>query len=142
MEIEKIKRFIEICRPYNTLSGVLLFSLGVNFETRRPFNADILVGILIIILGFTFATIQNDIEDKDIDECNSPAKALPSGAITSGEATAFIKVIGLMLACLSLYHAPRHVVPVLAAFMLTWAYNKSPFLFSRRPIGSTSHLHQ
>lgn len=133
---DKIKRLVELCRPYNTLSGVLLFTIGFYLERGHVLNSDYYLGALVIILGFTFATVQNDIEDRQIDVVNSPEKPLVSGDITIEEARTLMYVTALLLLCLSLYHVPLHVLPVLSLFFFIWVYNKPPFQLSHHPLGS------
>ena len=130
----KIRDFVEIIRPYNMLSRVLIFSIGFFWiNNNNGIWGDYFIGILVLILGFAFATIQNDIEDLPIDRINSPDKALASGRLHLQEAINFNYIILISLLALSLYHFPHHIVPVLIMLSVSWLYNKPPFILSRKP---------
>lgn len=118
------------------LSGVLIFNIGFFLVGGiHSIGIDYIIGILVILLGFAYATIQNDIEDLAIDKVNSPSKALASGKLSIEEASAFNNIILVGLLALSLYHFPHHLIFVLMLGLI-WLYNKPPFFLSRRPIAS------
>jgi len=133
--INKVQSFVEAIRPYNMMSGVLLFNIGFFLATYK-INMDYFVGIAVIILAFAYATLQNDIEDVAIDRINAPNSVIASGKLNFEEVLNFNTVLLVGLLVLSLYDFPRHVIPVLLTIIIVWSYNKPPLLLSRKPIGS------
>lgn len=121
--------------------GILLFNIGFFFiNNQHKFSADYFIGTLIIILGFIFATIQNDIEDLEIDKINSPDKAIASGRLNVKEISDLSIAILAILLGLSLYHFPNHLFFVIPMLGMIWFYNKRPLVLSRRPISSIMTL--
>lgn len=93
-----------------------------------------------LLLLHSVATVQNDIEDFEVDKINDPSKPLQSGRITLKEAR--ILQYGLVIASLifSLLNLPIHIFFVLLMLLLAWVYNKPPFSLSRKPISSLAIL--
>jgi len=133
--INKVQSFVEAIRPYNMMSGVLLFNIGFFLATYK-INMDYFVGIAVIILAFAYATLQNDIEDVAIDRINAPNSIIASEKLNFEEVSNFNTVLLIGLLILSLYDFPRHLIPVLLIIIIIWSYNKPPLLLSRKPISS------
>jgi len=133
--INKVQSFVEAIRPYNMMSGVLLFNIGFFLATYK-INMNYFVGMSVIILAFAYATLQNDVEDVAIDRINAPNSVIASGKLNFEEVLNFNTVLLAGLLVLSLYDFPRHVIPVLLTIIIVWSYNKPPLLLSRKPIGS------
>lgn len=137
MAINRLRDLVDIIRPYNTISGVLVFNIGYFiFSPVHTFSANYFIAAVIIILSFSWATIQNDIADLKIDKINTPDKALADGRLSLSEVLNFSSLIFIWLLILSLYNFPYHLFFVISLLGLSWLYNKPPFLFSRRPLAS------
>jgi 4-hydroxybenzoate polyprenyltransferase len=137
MVTKRIASLVGLSRPYNTISGALLFLIGFFLTPgRHILTIDCFVALMVICLGFTYATIQNDLIDVEIDAINSPEKSLVNGAIKAKEASLLAQLLLVLMLALSLYHAPRHILQVMSMLVLIWSYNMPPLLFSRKPIAS------
>lgn len=130
-----IQSFVEIVRPESVPSRVLLFSVGF-FLVNYQINTDYFIGLMVIILALAYAAVQNDIEDIAIDRINTPTKALAGNKISLREATIFSDLLLICLLVFSLYNFPHHLFFGLIILFFIWAYNKSPLLFSHRPVAS------
>jgi 4-hydroxybenzoate polyprenyltransferase len=136
MAIKKINYFIETIRPYNMVSGVLLFTIGFFFKGGHVITWNYFIGIITIMFLFAFATIQNDIEDINIDKINAPNKAISSGKLDLKEASIVNTIILVIILLLGLYNFPHNLFFIISALSLTWLYNKPPFYLSRKPFSS------
>lgn len=130
-----IQSFVEIVRPESVPSRVLLFSIGF-FLFNHRINADYFIGLIVIILALAYAAVQNDMEDIAIDRINSPTKALVAKKISVRQAKIVSDLLLIGLLAFSLYNFPHHLFFGLIMLFFIWAYNKSPLLFSHRPVAS------
>lgn len=121
------------------VSGALLVTIGFVLGGAQA-SMDYLVALLVILLAFAYATVQNDLEDRAIDRVNMPQRPIASGALTLSQASVAEAILLGGLLMLSLYNYPRHLVPVLGILGLIWAYNKPPLQLSRTPFGSLAVL--
>lgn len=134
--LSKIHSFVELTRPYNATATLLTFSIG--YFLFYPFKLDLnfIIGVIVLLLWHSAATIQNDIQDFEIDKINDPSKPLQSGRITLKEAKKL--QYGLIIGALifALLNFPIPIIFVLLMLFLAWAYNNPPLLLSRKPISS------
>lgn len=130
------KAYVELLRPYNIPILLFSFSMGYFFLGNLRFHTDFFWGILIIILAHSFATVQNDIQDFEIDSINSPKSPLQQKIISLSEAKRLQIFLGLFLILVGLVKPIPHILFGSFALIISWVYNNTPFQLSRKPIWS------
>lgn len=138
--INKIQSFVELTRPYNATAVLLTFSIGYFFFYPFQITFSFIMGAVVLLLLHSAATVQNDIEDFEIDKLNDPLKPLQSKRITLEEARKLQYGLIFCTIIVALFSLPVHLMFVLLMLSLAWAYNKPPFLLSRKPISSLAIL--
>ncbi len=128
------KLLVDLTRPYNSLTPFLAFNIGYFFLGPGTTGWNYFIGVICVLLVHSFATVQNDIEDLEIDKVNAPNKGLSSGKITLEDANRFKNGLLVPALILGLTNFPAHLFFVLAMIFLSWAYNMKPLVFSRKPI--------
>lgn len=132
----KIRSFVELTRPYNATTLLLAFSIGYFFLSNNRIGNHFLLGNILILLVHSVATIQNDIADFEIDKINVPLKPLQNNRITLNEARKLQYILAACAISLSLILLPIHFIFVVSMLLVSWVYNKQPFLLSRQPVSS------
>lgn len=130
--INKYKDYIDLIRPYNATTIVLAFCIGYFFKNNSIDTATLILGIAVIILTHSIATIQNDINDIEIDKVNSPEKALASGKISINKAKKFSNILLLFVLAISFWGNIIHIIFISIILLISWLYNSSPFFISRK----------
>jgi len=140
LSINKIQSFVELTRPYNASAVFLTFSIGYFFYYPFRVENNFIVGAIVLLLLHSVVTVQNDIEDFEIDKINDRSKPLQSGRITLKEARKLQCGLIIVSLIFSLLNIPIHIIFVLLMLLLAWVYNKPPLLLSRKPISSLTIL--
>lgn len=131
--------FINLGRPQNALIPVVSFFIGYLFiyQSAESVRTLLFIGVSIFLLSM-FATVQNDIEDYDIDKSNGRASGLHgSTPIKYWHALIYMYVL-LLIACVLLLLINTASVWAVSFFtvLLVFAYNKAPLYLSRKPLSS------
>src|SRR6266550_1794781 len=136
--LEKVNAYINLTRPYNATPTLLAFSVGYIFANSQPITFDFFVGLAILLLVHSMVTVQNDVEDLEIDRSNHAHTALLNQSVSVKNAKAFALGMGGTVICLAIISSSRviHVVFATALIILSWLYNYKPFRLSQRPIAS------
>jgi len=132
MVIKKYKHFVELVRPYNAMTIVVAFCIGYFFTNVHVSFYNFILGILSILLAHSIATIQNDINDYEIDKINSPDKPLTGGKISIKEAKTFSWILLSILGFIAVVGFPKHFFFIFIILLICWLYNNPPFLLSRK----------
>lgn len=130
------KAYVELLRPYNIPILLSSFLIGYFFLDNLNLHIDLFLGMLIIILANSFATVQNDIQDFEIDSINSPKSPLQQKIISLSEAKRLQILLGLFLILVGLVKPVPHILFGILALIISWLYNKPPFQLSRKPVWS------
>ena len=127
----------ELTRPGNALGPLLGLSIG-RFASGYGGWHGYVISLVILLLIHSAATVQNDIEDIDIDKTNKRHTALTDGTVTIQQAQTYFWVMSYGALLLCLLSPARRVTLLFVAmfFIISWLYNKAPFYLSRRPISS------
>jgi len=136
LSINKIQSFVELTRPYNATAVLLTFFIGYFFFYPFQITFSFIVGAVVLLLLHSVATVQNDIEDFEIDKLNDSLKPLQSRRITLEEAKKLQYGLIICATIIALFSSPIHLIFVLLMLSLAWAYNKPPLLLSRKPVSS------
>ncbi len=136
----KIRPYIELLRFYNLVVPLCSFFMGLLLLGHQHFSIDIILGVLIIILAHSFAIIQNDIADFQIDVINSPTSPLQRKLITITDAKKLQAILGILVLLAGLIRPLPHLFFGITALSVSWFYNKRPFQLSRKPIWSILSL--
>lgn len=131
----KVQRNVDLLRIYNASAAVLAFAIGFVYS-RNPFGYTFFLGAIFIVLAHCVVTIDNDIEDIEIDQVNDSEKILPQKLISLNEAKLFKNfLLASILVLLFLFPSTYNFLFVASCLALGWIYNKPPFQISRnRPI--------
>lgn len=141
--LENINAFVKSLRPENTLNLVLLFSIGYFFKigtsTTSYISLDYYLGILILICTYSYAVLDNNIRDVDIDKVNNLKNRITVDAKTVTGIThrLIAKIFVLAPLCLSLFSFHQHFIFALLFIILSYLYNA--YLF-KRPVLSVLSL--
>ncbi len=136
MIADKVKGYADLARPQNAAAGVLGFSIGYFFNNHPAAISSFLAGTGIILLLHSAVTIQNDIQDIEIDKTNNRKTIFINGTVNKFS----LENIVLLLISLTLLiglASPNHRLSFLFIGLLilfSWMYNMPPFYFSRRPL--------
>ncbi|MBI9051082.1 MAG: UbiA family prenyltransferase [Anaerolineaceae bacterium] len=130
MLIKKIKGLISLLRPELTLAaGICVLTGQVLANKGFPSLGTAILGFL---CGFTLsaaALILNDVFDYEVDKINAPQRALPSGAVSPGEAIAFTGFVSLIgLSCAFFLGIPVLIVSVIfwiIGVLYNWRFKES-----------------
>ncbi len=121
----KVKPFITIMRPANSLFGSLTAIIGVlttnyfiiaNFGLVRWAIPDLIVVLVLTALTYIFmaaaGNVVNDIYDLDVDQVNRPERPLPSGEITVRQAKAWTVILVLFSLFFSFLTVPYSFIGI------------------------------
>jgi chlorophyll/bacteriochlorophyll a synthase len=133
------KDLVALARPFTLLApalGMVAYGLAAaGHGGRVPPRADDLahigLGAVVAALLNVASNAVNQIYDLDVDRINKPARPLPSGVLTLGEAWT-VALLGYA-ASLAVATAVHWVLGVIVAFtaLLTYAYSAPPFRTKR-----------
>lgn len=133
---KQIEVIINMMRPYNATPIFLAVLIG--FATGESgLTWQLIVGLAVVAMLHSYATLTNDILDMDIDVLNKRESALIRGSISKRQVRSinFWLLIASLVGIASLRNYMVTAV-VLVATALSWAYNYKPLRLSFRPLGS------
>jgi 4-hydroxybenzoate polyprenyltransferase len=129
---------LRLTRPQNAISPMLVCVIGSMLGLHAVDHRLLIYCVITIFLMLAFATVQNDIEDFEIDRTNHRKSALTADKLSIQSARLFellLLLLALILAGTS--PNPKYFLSfVVIFFFLATAYNKRPFYFSRKPVMS------
>lgn len=132
---ESITGFVKLTRPQNVTGSLVTFVIGFLWMNGHV-STDFYIGLVILALMHAFATVQNDIEDIEIDRSNKRTSILISNEISTMQAWNFTLLLlgaGFLLAVFS--ENPRlNIFMIVVSLALSWLYNSAPVRASRRPV--------
>lgn len=136
--IKRILGYVRLTRPQNALAAALTYSVGYFFNSTSSLSISFITGLIIILLLHSMATVDNDIQDLEIDLANKRRSALQNKSISVQNAKLFVQTLGLTALLIALLFPPRliNTIVVFVFLFFTWLYNMPPYLASRRPISS------
>ncbi|MDG7020419.1 MAG: UbiA family prenyltransferase [Nitrososphaerota archaeon] len=120
-----IKASFSMMRPVNC--AMIGFAVMIGYFVSKPPSASPLPIALGFVTGFAicaFSMVANDYYDVEVDRVNQPARPLPSGAVSKGEAVALAAttlVVGLAAASATLDPYALLIAALYAA--LAWLYD-------------------
>ena len=136
----KIFSIVNLLRPYNVVSPILAFMIGYFFIATSDITQDFNLGLLVIIITHSLATVQNDLADLRFDRINPVNRPLAEGKISIAET----KNIFYLCLCVSLIIGglgwPTHMIAVLIMLFIAWAYNLKSKRLSHKPILSIATM--
>lgn len=137
---QKIIDLIYLTRPHNALMAAFSCLVGFGFAGQQNLSY-IDIACSVIILLSCYATIQNDIEDYDVDKLNKRNTPLINGTLD----LAWVKMMNssILIAAILIALSTRSTYLIIFsvfAVLLSIAYNKKPLMLSRRPISSIAIL--
>lgn len=140
MNKQKIFDIVELTRPQNMTRWILSFFIGYFFIRGSIIWSEVLIGIVVVATVHVFITVQNDIEDLEIDKVNAPNRPISSGRVSVQEAKYVLLVCIIIAITCSLVKFPTHFWFILLMLTISWLYNNKPFQLSRLPLLSIFSL--
>lgn len=129
----------KIGRPQNALIPIVSFAIAITYYGSYNSNlGDILSVVGIVLFISMYATIQNDIEDYDIDKSNGRSNGLHGSSAISRRSASMYMYLLLIFSFVAMFIINDIYVWIitLLTILFVFAYNKSPFYLSRKPIAS------
>ena len=133
------RAYVNITRPQNASGSVITYFIGF-FLATNSISIDFFIGLLILLALHSLATIQNDVEDFEIDQANKRSSILQSRSISLADARFFIFALvfaALIFAFIS-PHKKLNLIAIAGLMAIAWVYNLQPFRASKRPVMSIS----
>lgn len=138
--MQKIKAYLNLCRPMTSLAGSLAVVLGGYVAGTGEWR-NIFLAALATLLSTGSSNAWNDCLDIEIDRVNKPQRALPSGRITVREAWIFSLCLSGIAVLLGALISPLAFVVILGCNALLYLYSwklKSTVLFGNATIATIS----
>lgn len=132
-----IQSYVQLTRPQNVSGSVLTYCIGYALVAGSV-SYDFFVGLVILLALHSLATIQNDIEDFEIDKVNKRETALLSGSLSVANAKFFVRALTFTVLVLALLspHRRLHLIAIAGLLLVAWVYNLNPIRASKKPIMS------
>jgi len=132
-----IQSYVELTRPKNVSGSVITYFIGY-FLAASNIHLDFLIGLFILLLLHSFATVQNDVEDFEIDKANQRISALQNHSLSFDQAKSLIQILAIFALGFALLspHKKLHVTAVAGLLAISWFYNLNPVRASKKPIMS------
>lgn len=130
-----VESYVRLTRPQNASGSVLTFCIGF-FLLTSTLSFDFFIGLLILLALHSLATVQNDIEDFDIDRANRRDSVLQDKSLMISRAKYFVQALGLISVGVAILspHRRLHFAVIAGALVIAWSYNLGPIRGSKRPI--------
>jgi 4-hydroxybenzoate polyprenyltransferase len=135
MPLDDIKGLVKLTRPENAFGSVVTYFVGYFFAATSV-RSSLFVGLLILLLLHSFATVQNDVEDFEIDKSNKRTGLIQEKSLSLHQAQLFCKLLVLGALTLALFSTQRRLnLAVIAGLLLiAGIYNLNPVRASKRPV--------
>lgn len=139
--VSTIQAYVKLTRPQNASGSVLTYCIGY-FLVARKLSYDFFIGLLVLLALHSLATVQNDIEDFDIDRANNRRSILQKGSLTIHGAKFFVQALAFISLVFALFspHRRLHLVAVVGLLVIAWLYNVNPVRASKKPLLSITTM--
>jgi 4-hydroxybenzoate polyprenyltransferase len=133
--VSTIKSYVQLTRPQNASGSVLTYCIGY-FLATRSISYDFLIGLLILLALHSLATVQNDVEDYEVDKANKRHSIIQDNSLTIANARFFVQALALTALAFAFLSPYRklHLIAIVGLLLIAWLYNIQPFRFSKRPV--------
>ncbi len=135
--VADIQPYVQLTRPQNVSGSVITYCIGYFFAIHT-LSPDFFVGLIILLALHSLATLQNDIEDFEIDKANKRQSVLQDHHLSISGAKFFVQALVLMAVVFALLSSHRriHLTVILGLLLVAWLYNLNPIRASKKPIAS------
>jgi 4-hydroxybenzoate polyprenyltransferase len=135
LNTKTIQEYVNFTRPANALAVLLGYSAGY-FLTPVRLHPAYFISLVILLLLHSAATVQNDIEDIEIDKANRRSSILINNTANKKQAEYLAWALLFAALGLALLSPQRKINLLFIAlfFTFSWLYSRPPFSFSRRPV--------
>lgn len=134
--IHNVSQVYALCRPKNAVPPLLSLLIGYILFSENIDSRIFIAATSLILLNF-FATLQNDIADKNIDIDAGRKNIFLSGSVSPNQLKNIAYGLALLAFAFPLILTDRHFVLLLLIYScLIVAYNLPPLQLSRRPFSS------
>lgn len=133
--ISDVQAYVQLTRPQNATSGLLTYSIGY-FLVASGLGLDYFTSLIILLVLHSLATVQNDIEDFEIDRANKRRGALQEQSLSLPSAKLFVQALAFTALIVALLSPNRrlYIIVFMGLLVLAWLYNLNPIRVSKRPI--------
>jgi len=122
--LDKIKSLLQLIRPELPISAGICVVVGQTIALGNiPGVDDLLLGFGLGLFLSSSAMIFNDLFDLEVDRINTPHKPIPSGKVTTREATVFGVITALIALLIAGWIAPMVRLLSLVLWILGFLYN-------------------
>jgi 4-hydroxybenzoate polyprenyltransferase len=141
MPPDKITGLVKLTRPQNAAGSVLTYFVGYFFAASTVY-ADLFLSLFILLLLHSFATVQNDIEDFEIDRVNKRTGILQDNSITLNQAKLFCKLLIAAAVVLAVVSGQKrlNLIVIIGLLIVAGLYNLNPVRASKRPVTSIAFM--
>jgi 4-hydroxybenzoate polyprenyltransferase len=141
MSLDKINGLVQLTRPENASGSALTYLIGY-FFAASGIKAELFIGLFILLLLHSFATVQNDIEDFEIDRANKRTGILQDNSITLNQARLFCKLLVAAAVVLAVFSDQKRLnfIVIVGLSIVAGFYNLNPVRASKRPVTSIAFM--
>lgn len=124
--MKKLKGFLQISRPANSLGGALAVILGAYVARNGVLVGEwgvVWLAALIPVLVNASSNAWNDCQDVEVDKINAPHRAIPAGVLSEREAWVFSVAMAVLSVILAAFVNLPCLLIAVGANLLLYAYS-------------------
>jgi 4-hydroxybenzoate polyprenyltransferase len=135
--VSTILSYVQLTRPKNVSGSALTYFIGY-FLVRSYLRFDFFIGLAILLILHSLATVQNDIEDFEIDKANRRKSVLQNSSLSLSDAKLLVQALAFLALGFALLstHRRLHVIAITGLLLIAWMYNLNPIRASKKPVMS------
>lgn len=126
LEKNKITSLLELGRPWNSLSVIILSILGFVLSSTTVNFLPILILTVVVFLIYNGSSALNDLFDMKVDSINMPFRPLERGSIKVKDVIIFCSACYLLGNALALYVSVNFFLSILLMSIVSIAYSAPP----------------
>ena len=132
MKRNKMASFLELGRPWNSLSVIILSILGFLLSSATITSFHILILAVVIFLVYNGSSALNDLFDIKVDSINMPFRPLERGSIKVKDVVLFSSACYLLGNALALYVSLNFFISIFLMSLFSIIYSVPPIALKDR----------
>ncbi len=132
-----VRAYVQLTRPQNASGSLVTYGIGY-FLASSSLSPEFFVGLIILLAIHALATVQNDIQDFEIDRANKRPSGLQDHSISLRQAQLFVQALMITALSVAIFSSQRRLNLSIIAMssLVAWLYNRGPVRASKRPVSS------
>lgn len=134
--LSDVRAYVELTRPQNVSGSVLTYCIGYFLLPSASLSWQFLAGLFIFVALHSFATVQNDVADFEIDKANKRKSVLQDGTLSMKNAHLFVWGLCLFAVLIAILSPDTkfNLAAIAGFLLLSMIYNLPPIQASKRPV--------